>query len=75
MSNVVSLASRRKKVPVLEIPVAVNNNAPPEAMEFVTQDLYQWALDNDVDLETHDFKYECATILTVLQGMLFRARK
>lgn len=72
MSNVVSLASFRKPAPpVMELP---NNNPPQEALSFVTDVLYHWALDNNIDIESHDFKFESATILTVLQGMLFRAK-
>lgn len=72
MSKVVSLAAYRKaKTPVVELPT----NNSPEAMDFIADVLYPWALDNGIDIESTDFKYESATIMTVIQGMLFRGTK
>lgn len=72
MSKVVSLAAYRKPAPpVVELPT----NRSVEAMEFISEYLYPWALANGVDLEGSDFKYESATIMAVVQGMLFKVNK
>ena len=72
MSNVVAFAARKPKPVVVELPT---NKAPDAVMDFITEDLYNWALSQGIDLESTDFKYESATIMTVLQGMMFRATK
>ena len=72
MSNVVAFQARKPKPVVVEMPT---NTAPQSVMDFITDDLYHWALSHGIDLESTDFKYESATIMTVLQGMMFRASK
>lgn len=68
MSNIVSL--RRKASPQTpQIPVI---SASEEAQDFILNELYMWALEKGIDTETTDFKYESATIMTVLQGMLWK---
>ena len=72
MSKVVSLAAYRKPAPpVVDLPT----NTSPDAMDFISEILYPWALDNGIDIESTDFKYEAATVMTVIQGMLFRGSK
>lgn len=70
--SIVSIASYRKP-PQPQSPV-IENRPPETAMKFVTEELYSWALDQGIDIESTDFKFESATILTVLQGMLFRIK-
>lgn len=72
MSNVVAFAARKPKPVVVEMPT---NSTPQSVMDFITGDLYNWALSQGIDLESTDFKYESATIMTVLQGMMFRVTK
>lgn len=69
INNVVNLRVPQRKKPEPPIP-----SAPLEAQAFVTDILYDWAIKNGIDIDTIDFKYECATIMTVLQGMLWKRK-
>lgn len=66
MSNVVSLASRRKK------PIPVETAGLPQPVQDMIYELYTWAHANDIDTESVTFKWELATIMAVLQGMLHK---
>lgn len=72
MSNVLAFKARKPKPIIVEMPI---NSTPQPVMDFITEDLYNWAICQGIDLESTDFKFESATIMTVLQGMMFRATK
>jgi len=73
MSNVVAFKARKPKpTPIVEMPT---NSTPQSVMDFITDDLYNWALSQGIDIESTDFKFESATVMTVLQGMMFRVTK
>lgn len=65
MSNIVTFKPR-KSAPKVELPT---NQAPQEALDYIAG-LYEWADERGIDTTTLDFKYEAATIMTVVQGML-----
>lgn len=71
MSNVISFAAAKKKKEVV-IPVETTKGLPQPVQDLVF-DIYQWAHDNGVDTESHSWKWEMATITTVLQGMLHKS--
>lgn len=72
MTNVVALRRPRPiQPPAPEVPV---NTPHAEAKDFIVNYLYPWALDQGIDLEGFDFKFESATIMTVVQGMLHRVK-
>ncbi len=70
MSNVVAFKPRPKPQPMVEIPT---NQAPLAVLEMMGT-IAQWAADMGVDTDTLDFKFEGATIMTVLQGMLHKVK-
>ncbi len=61
----------RPKPPVIELPPT--NHVPPSITTMVAK-ITQWAADMGVDVETTDFKYETATIMTVMQGMIHKVK-
>lgn len=61
MDNVVSIFGAKQ--PEAEEP------ADP-VMEFVTESLMPWAVDNYIDIDSLKFKINAAGIMTMLQGML-----
>lgn len=72
-SNIVSLDDRRKKpveVPA-DLPAISASSLPPTLQDFVYS-MYQWADASGMDTTTVDFKYQAATITTLLQGMLLK---
>lgn len=70
MTNVVNIAAYRKPTtPQIEELVSSSNDLPSEAIDFVHY-LYEWAMLNNVNVQTLDFKYSAATITSVIQGML-----
>ncbi len=71
MSNVISFAAAKKKKEVV-IPVETTQGLP-QAVQDLVYDIYQWAHDNGVDTESYNWKWEMATITTVLQGMLHKS--
>ena len=71
--TVVAFRPRLKtKPPVVQLPDVPDNS---EAINFISSYLYPWALERGVDLNSTDFKYESAVIMTVIQGMTHRANK
>ncbi len=60
----------RPKPPVVELPT----NKAPDSVLMMIGSITQWAHDMGVDTETTDFKYEAATIMTVMQGMLHKVK-
>lgn len=68
-SNVVAFQPRKTVDPVIvELP---NNSLPSVVIDFIGE-VYAWAQTQGIDTESIDFKYEAATIMTVLQGMLHK---
>ena len=61
MSNVVGFATRKKE----KVQEAKGNDAQNFLSEF-----YDWARENGIDTETTRFKYDAATVLTVVQSLL-----
>lgn len=66
MSNVVSLRTKRKAPPKIELP---NNQI---AQDFITDYFYDWAVENGIDVENQSFNYDAAAIMTIIQGILAR---
>ena len=64
--SVVSLKIKKPR------PVAPVVTPSDEAQDFIINELYNWAIEKGIDIETTDFKYQSATIMTVLQGMLWK---
>jgi hypothetical protein len=69
MSNIVAFKPKAQPV---EIPAVVPNNSTPDSVMDMVYDIQVWAMDNGIDINTLDFKYSAATIMSVLQGMVFK---
>lgn len=69
MSNIVPLFARKAEKP--ELPI--NTDQTPEAMEYMLG-FYDWAAERGINTENVNFKYECAAIMSLLQGMLMRSK-
>ena len=70
MSNIVAL-KRKVQAPNLIEKIPTNNSTPTPVLDMV-YDIRVWALEEGIDINTVDFKYEMATIMSVLQGMVFK---
>jgi hypothetical protein len=70
MSNVLAFRPRPKPPTVADLPLVNEPNSI--AIDYITNYLYPWALEQGIDLNSIDFKYDAATIMTVLQGMLHK---
>ena len=68
MSNIV--AFKPKAEAPIEIPVPTNSTPGP-VIDMI-YDIQIWAQEQGIDITTLDCKYEMATIMSVLQGMVFK---
>lgn len=70
MSTIVALKRKAQApTPIEEIPTT---NTTPDAVKDMVYDIQIWALEEGIDITRLDFKYELATIMTVLQGMVYK---
>lgn len=68
--TIIAFKPRPKPPAMIEVPI---NQTTQPVMDMIMQ-LTQWAYDMGVNTESTDFKYEAATIMTVLQGMVHRVK-
>jgi hypothetical protein len=50
--------------------VALFKPTPNPVKEFISNELFSWAIEQGLDIESADFKFTAATIMVELQGML-----
>lgn len=66
MKNVVCLTTKRNEQ--TESPRETN-----EADNFIS-DFYDWAMKNGIDTTTIEFKWDAATVLTIVRGLLHKSK-
>lgn len=66
---------RKKLTPTPILVEPTNINTTPDPVKDMIYSIQEWALKNDIDIQTLDFKYEAATIMSVLQGMYFKRNR
>ena len=63
MSNVIGLTKRKEEV----------QPTGDEAESFISG-FYDWAVDQGIDTSTVEFKWDAATVLTIVRGLLHKGR-
>jgi len=71
MNNIVAFRPKKAPIPEVQLPV----NTSPSVVTDMIYYISEWAINNGVDIESINYKYEAATIMTVLQGMLHKVSK
>lgn len=61
MSNVVGLTTKKK----------MKNKPDDKAQTFISE-FYDWAVKNGIDTTTTEFKWDAATVLTIVRGLLHK---